>query len=51
MKHTRHTNGRWRRANTLAIVVIEAVFQAPMFALNAVATANACEPKRALSKS
>jgi hypothetical protein len=33
------------------IVVIAAVFQAPMFWLNAVAPENACEPSQTLSKS
>ncbi len=35
----------------MAIVVIEAVFQAPMFALKAVAPLNACEPSHTLAKS
>jgi hypothetical protein len=51
MMHTLRTRWRWQRAHTDSIVVIEAVFQAPMFALNAVAKANACEPSHTLSKS
>ncbi len=35
----------------MVIVVIDAVFQAPMFALNAVASLNACGPSRTLAKS
>jgi hypothetical protein len=50
MKHTLHKRWRWQRAHTLAIVVIDAVFQAPMFALNAVANENACGPSRALKE-
>ena len=42
---------RWQRAHTKLIVVIEAVFQAPMFALNAAAFINACEPSHIVSKS
>jgi hypothetical protein len=45
----RFTRVRWQRAHTLAIVVIEAVFQAPMFALNAIALSNACGPSHMLS--
>jgi hypothetical protein len=40
-----------RKGHTLAIVVIEAVFQAPMFALNIIAPLNACGPSHTLSKS
>jgi hypothetical protein len=39
------------RAYTEAIVVIEAVFQAAMSWLNAIAPLNACEPSHTLSKS
>jgi hypothetical protein len=46
---TPHTRAMAMRAHTLAIVVIEAVFQAPMFALKAVAPLNACEPNHAPS--
>jgi hypothetical protein len=46
MKHTVGKRGRGRRAHTLVIVVIEAVFQDPMFALNAVELENACEPSQ-----
>jgi hypothetical protein len=49
--HTPHTQAMAMRAHTLAIVVTAAVFQAPMFALNAVAPENACEPSHTLSKS
>jgi hypothetical protein len=52
MKHTLRTRWRWQRAHTESIVVIEAVFQAAMFALNAFAYWNACEPSHhTLSKS
>jgi hypothetical protein len=51
MKHTLRKRWRWQRAHTLYIVVTEAVFQAPMLALNAVAQLNACEPSHTLSKS
>jgi hypothetical protein len=51
MKHTLRKRWRWQRAHTEAIVVIEAVFQAAMFALNTVDVKNACEPLRTLSKS
>ena len=37
------------RAHTESIVVIEAVFQAPMSALNADAEENACEPSGTLA--
>ena len=50
-RHTCCTHRRWQRAHTLAIVVIEAVFQAPMSALNADAYLKACEPSHTLSKS
>jgi hypothetical protein len=39
------------RAHTLAIVVIEAVFHAPMSALKALPPLNTCEPSHMLSKS
>jgi hypothetical protein len=42
---------RWQRAHTKLIVVIEAVFQAAMFALNAAAPLNAYKPSHTLSKS
>jgi hypothetical protein len=48
--HTPHA-GDGQRAHTVYIVVIEAVFQDPMFALNAAAEQNACEPSHTLSKS
>ncbi len=51
MKHTVGKRGRGQTAHTLAIVVIDAVFQDPMFALNAVASLNACGPSRTLAKS
>ncbi len=51
MKHTLRTPWRWQRAHTLAIVVIEAVFQAPMSPLNTVASLNACEPSHTLAAS
>ena len=50
-RHARRTRSRWQTAHTLLISVILAVFQAPMFALNAVAPLNACEPSHTLSKS
>jgi hypothetical protein len=49
--HTRPTLKRWQLEHTLAIVVIEAVFHAPMFALNAAAEESACEPSHTLAKS
>jgi hypothetical protein len=49
--HTSHTQAMAIRAHTEAIVVIEAVFQAPMFWLNAAAFINACGPSHTLSKS
>ncbi len=44
-----HTQAMAMRAHTLAIVVIDAVFQAAMFALKPDAYLNACEPSRTLS--
>jgi hypothetical protein len=49
-RHPRLTLTRWYRAHTKLILVIEAVFQAPMFALNVFAPQNACEPSRALKE-
>jgi hypothetical protein len=50
-RHPRRTRRRWQRGHTLAIVVIEAVFHAAMFVLNAVASLNACGPSGTLAKS
>jgi hypothetical protein len=50
-RHPHRTLRRWQRAHTVDIVVIAAVFQDPMFALNALAFINACGPSHPLSKS
>jgi hypothetical protein len=51
MQHTLRKQRQGQREQTLAMFAILAVFQAPMFALNAVAPLNACKPSHARSMS
>jgi hypothetical protein len=49
--YTPNTQAMLMRTHTLAMFAILAVFQAPMFALNADANENACGPSHTLAKS